>query len=152
MMRVRDQMKRKLYKSRDSLERENYRKMRNEVVNMRRKAAIQHFTKICEDKCCDQKSCWQTIMPYINSRNKKNTGLIVLKEEKKLIRDKQQVAETFNEFFTSRGSPDSYQKNPTPSHITYNVQNIPILHRTSNISNRDKRGDEKHETKRSSRL
>ena len=145
VMRVRDQMKRKFYKSRDSLERENYRKMWNEVVSMRRKAAIQHFTKICEGK-----SFWQTIIPYINSRKNKNTGLIVLKEEEKLIRDKQQVSETFNEFFTSRRSPDSYQKNPTPSHITYNV--IPILHLTSNISNRDKRGEEKHETKRSSRL
>ena len=116
-LRERDRMKRKFYKSRNSSDWESYRTMRNKVVSMRKKAAIQHVKKICEDKCGDQKSFGHTIKPYINSRKNKNTGRIVLKEEEKLIRDKQKVAEAFSEFFTCRGSLDTNKR--TPRFLTY---------------------------------
>lgn len=97
-MREHDRIKRKFYKSRNYSVWENYRNMRNKVVSMKRKAAIQHFRKICEDKCDDQRSLWQTMKPYINSHKNINTGRIVLNENDTLIRDKQQVAETLKQW------------------------------------------------------
>ena len=96
-MREHDRIKRKFYKSRNYSVRENYRNMRNKVVSMKRKAVIQHFRKICEDECDDQRSLWHTIKPYINSHKNINTGRIVLNENDTLIRDKQHVAETLKQ-------------------------------------------------------
>ena len=67
-MRKRDRLKKKFNKSRDPTDWENYRQMRNRVVNMRRKAVQEHFSKLCEDKRGNQRKFWSTIRPYINSR------------------------------------------------------------------------------------
>ena len=98
---------------------------------MRRKAVIQHFRKLCEDKCGDQRSFWRTIKPYINSRKNKTTGRIVLKENEKIVRDKRHVAEVLNEFFTSVGRPETHREMPTPTHIADKVRNIQRLRLTN---------------------
>ena len=46
---------------------------------MRKKALQNHFKTLCKEKYADQRKFMNTIMPYINSRKKKNNSRIVLK-------------------------------------------------------------------------
>ena len=78
-IRDRDKQKKRYYRSRNPLERERYRVLRNKVVSMRKKAVQNHFKTLCKEKYADQRKFWNTIRPYINSRKKKNNSRIVLK-------------------------------------------------------------------------
>ena len=63
VMRQRDRLKRKFNKSRSPDDWENYRKIRNKVVSMRRKAVKERFTKLCEETHGNQRKFWSTISP-----------------------------------------------------------------------------------------
>ena len=93
-MRDRDKQKKRCYRSRNLLEWEKYRVLRNKVVSMRRKAVQNHFKTLCKENYADQRKFWNTIRPYINSRKKKNNSRIVLKENDQIMREPREVAET----------------------------------------------------------
>ena len=78
-IRDRDKQKKRYYRSRNPLEREKYRVLRNKVVSIRKKALQNHFKTLCKEKYADQRKFMNTIMLYINSRKKKNNSRIVLK-------------------------------------------------------------------------
>ena len=130
-MRERDQLKKKLNKSRNPKDWEKYRLIRNKIVGMRQKALQGHFQRLCADKYADQRKFWSTIKPYINSRKSKHNGRIVLKDIERIIRDQREVAETLNNFFTSFGHTEqrSSGAKPTPnlSHIQQNLTPKPPL-------------------------
>ena len=84
-IRDRDKQKKRYYRSRNPLERERYRVLRNKVVSMRKKAVQNHFKTLCKEKYADQRKFWNTIRPYINSRKKKNNSRIVLKENDQIM-------------------------------------------------------------------
>ena len=67
---------------------------------MRRKAVQNHFKTLCKENYGDQRKFWNTIRPYINSRKKKNSR-IVLKENDQIMREPREVAETLNDFFSN---------------------------------------------------
>ena len=96
-MRDRDKQKKRYYRSRNLLEWEKYRVLRNKVVSMRRKAVQDHFKTLCKEKYADQRKFWNTIRPYINSRKKKNNSRIVLKENDQIMREPREDAETFED-------------------------------------------------------
>ena len=100
-MRDRDKQKKRCYRSRNLLEWEKYRFLRNKVVSMRRKAVQNHFKTLCKEKYADQRKFWNTIRPYINSRKKKKNSSIVLKENDQIMREPHEVAETLNDFFSN---------------------------------------------------
>ena len=130
MMRERDRLKKKFYKSRNTADWENYRQKRNKVVSMRRKAVQLHFKKLCDEKQNNQREFWSTIKPYINSRKSvKNNGRIILKENDKLITDSEAVLETLNKYFTSITLTGTSMARPTPdtSRITNYRGNVPTL-------------------------
>ena len=104
VMRQRDRLKRKFNKSRNPDDWENYRKTRNKVVSMRRKAVKEHFAKLWEETYGNQRKFWTTISPYINSRKNVNTGRIILKDNGKIIKEQNKVAETLNAYFTGFGA------------------------------------------------
>lgn len=125
-IRERNKCKRKFNKSRLLEDWETYRLLRNKVVSMRRKAVQEHFKKLCNDKYSDQKKFWNTIKPYLNSRKKQTTTneRIVLKENNVVIREKQQVAEVLNEYFSSASQKEKNniaQSSPDLSHIPLNA-------------------------------
>ena len=69
---------------------------------MKRSATQAHFTHLCRERHGDQKKFWRTLKPYVNSRKNVDVGqTIVLKDNKQIIREQQQVCETLNEFFTN---------------------------------------------------
>jgi hypothetical protein len=130
MMRERDRLKKKFYKSRNTADWENYRQKRNKVVSMRRKAVQLHFKKLCDEKQNNQREFWSTVKPYINSRKSvKNNGRIILKENDKLITDSEAVLETLNKYFTSITLTGTSMARPTPdtSRITNYRGNVPTL-------------------------
>ena len=79
----------------------------------------------------EQKKFWSTIKPYIISSRKSTqngSGRIVLKDNGKVIRDQQEVAETLNKFFTSTTQTSGTNKcKPDLTHISQNLNNVPKL-------------------------
>lgn len=100
-MRDRDKQKKRYYRSRNLLEWEKYRVLRNKVVSMRRKAVQDHFKTLYKEKYADQRKFWNTIRLYINSCKKKNNSRILLKENDRIMREPREVAETLNDFFSN---------------------------------------------------
>ena len=88
----RDRFKRKFNKSRSPDGWENYRRTRNKVVSMRRKAVKERFTKLCKETHGNQRKSWSTISPYINSRKNVNIGRIIFKDNGKMIKEQNEVA------------------------------------------------------------
>ena len=123
-MRERDRLKKKSNKSRNHEDWEKYRLIRNKIVSMRRKAMQDYFQRLCVDRYADQRKFWSTIKPYIKKRKSKQNGRIVLKDNERIIRDKREVAEILNNFFTSFGNTEQSISGvkPTPnlSHIQQN--------------------------------
>ena len=67
---------------------------------MRRKVVKECFTKLCEETCGNQRKLWTTISPFINSRKNVNTAWIILKDNGKIIKEQNEVAENLNAYFT----------------------------------------------------
>ena len=61
----------------------------------------ERFTKLCEETRGNQRKFWITISPFINSRKNVNTGRIILKDNGKIIKEQNEVAETLNAYFTN---------------------------------------------------
>ena len=91
---------------------------------MRHKGLQNYFQRLCVDRYADQRKFWSTIKPYINSRKGKQNECIVLKDNERIIRDKREVAEFSNNFFTSFGiteqSISGVKSTPNLSHIQKN--------------------------------
>lgn len=55
----------------------------------------ERFTKLCEETHGNQGKVWSPISPY-----NVNTGRIILKDNGKIIKEQNEVAETLNAYFT----------------------------------------------------
>ena len=92
---------------------------------MRHKALQNYFQRLCVDRYADQRKFWSTIKPYINARKGKQNECIVLKDNERIIRDKREVAEILNNFFTSFGTTEQsisgVKSTPNLSHIQQNI-------------------------------
>ena len=87
-----------------------------------RKALQDYFQRLCVDRYADQRKFWSMIKPYINSRKSKQNGRIVLKDNGRIIRDKREVAETLNNFFTSFGNTEQSISGVKPTPNLSNIQ------------------------------
>ena len=72
-----------------------YNKQRNVCVTLTRKAKILHLSSIC-----DNKKFWATVKPLFSNKIK-SVENIVLSENGKLIKDEEEVANIFNDFFAN---------------------------------------------------
>lgn len=86
---------------------------------MRRKVIKERFTKLCEETCGNQRKLWTTISPFINSRKNVNTGWIILKDNGKIIKEQNEVAETLNAYFT--GLIPTVQITHPPSILIFHI-------------------------------
>ncbi|KAL9985372.1 hypothetical protein ACROYT_G007767 [Oculina patagonica] len=100
-MRKRNALKRKYYKTRAAVDWEAYRCLRNRVVAMRRKSIIEHFKRLCNLSAGNPRDFWSSLRPFMNSRHRSPNELITLKEEQGVIKDQNQVAQTFNAYFSN---------------------------------------------------
>ena len=95
----RNTLKRKYNKSRTPNNWEAYRIMRNRVVTMRRKSVINHFDQLCVNAAGKPKEFWNSLRPLMHSKRCVPSEYITLKENNKIIKDQNQVAEILNSYF-----------------------------------------------------
>ena len=94
-MRKRNSLKRKFNKSRSADDWETYRSLRNHVVAMRCKSIEHHFDRLCSSRAGNPREFWKSLRPLIQKK------FITLKEERTVIREQDQVAQTLKEYFTN---------------------------------------------------
>ena len=85
-------------KNRCSKNWEAYRKQRNMVTGMRRKAIRDYFQKNCK-MSHNQKQFWSTIKPFFSRGQASDSNNIILKENDTVISDTQDVCDTLNDYF-----------------------------------------------------
>ena len=95
----RNVLKRKYNKSRTPDKREAYRIMRKRIVTMRRKSVTNHFDQLCINAAGKPKEFWNSLRPLMHSKRCAPSGYITLKENNKIIKDQNQVAEMLNSNF-----------------------------------------------------
>ena len=100
-IRKRNSLKRKFNKSRSADDWEAYRSLRNRVVAMRRKSIVHHFDRFCNSRAGNPREFWKSSRPLMHTKNRVPEELNTLKEERTVVREQDQVAETFNEYFTN---------------------------------------------------
>ena len=84
------------------------RPQRNKVVALRKKSMARYFDHNCSKQ---DKSFWRTILPFFSDKTFRNGNHIILRENDNTIVDSGEIAEVFNEYFSSVaeiGFPDSH--------------------------------------------
>ena len=76
---------------------EAYKSQRNTCTSLRRKAIKQHFLKKSAETVNPQEF-WSTFRPFLHTKTKQAND-IVLNENDKIINDKKEIAELFNDHF-----------------------------------------------------
>ena len=126
---------------------ENYRRIRNEVVALRKESISNYFSKQCVKK---DKSFWRTVSPFMTDKGNRNCGNITLCENDTIVSDPQQVSEIFNGYFsqvaadigfsesvsTADEAVELYKDHPSikrirESHIVANSPSFDFTHITS---------------------
>ena len=100
-MRIRNTLKRKFYKSRSTDDWDAYRSQRNRVVSMRRKSIVNHFNQLCDLRAGNPREFWKSLQPLMHTSKRAPEEFIVLKEKEKIIKEQNQVAEIFHEYYTN---------------------------------------------------
>ena len=79
---------------------EKYRKQRNRVTSMRKKAIKSYFSKKCVD-AKSPKDFWNCVKPFFATKCGKNGSQIILKENDTIVNDAVDVASVLNDHFVN---------------------------------------------------
>ena len=90
--------KNKANKTTDSNDIRNYKKERNYVVNLNKEAKLEYFSK---HESNDNKPFWVHCKPYFTNKHSKADTFIMLRENRELILENKEIANTFNDHFGS---------------------------------------------------
>ena len=90
--------KNKYFKNKTVENWERYRKLRNEYVNLTKKAKKDYFTKINTKSVNDTKTFWKTIKPFFSDKTKKSHKIILV-ENDEIIKDDKRNTEIMNSYF-----------------------------------------------------
>ena len=77
------------------------RRQRNNVVKIWKQSLKNYFGNHCKKH---DKNFWKVISPFMSDKRYRNGNSIILNENDKIVNDPSQVAEIFNEFFTTVAS------------------------------------------------
>ena len=77
-----------------------YNKQRNICVSLTRKAKRNYYESLDLNNICDNKKFWATVKPLFSNKIK-SVENIVLSENGVLIKDEEEVANIFNNFFVN---------------------------------------------------
>ena len=72
------------------------RKMRNDVVKIRKMSLTNYFAEHCEKQ---DDNIWHTVSPFMSDKKYRNGGNIALNENGETITDASRMSEIFNDFF-----------------------------------------------------
>ena len=78
----------------------NYKKQRNYCVNLLRRVKKEYYNNLNPKNITDNKTFWNSVKPFFSDKNK-SVNKITLIENGTIIDDDNNVAETFNEFFSN---------------------------------------------------
>ena len=89
---------------------EENRRLRNQVVKIRKNSMRKYF----EQRCSKQdKNFWKTISPFFSDKKFKNGNHIALSENNGIINDQHRVAEMFNDYFSTVAMGIGFDDNVT---------------------------------------
>ena len=77
----------------------NYKKQRNYVVQLNKKAKLEYFNNF--DSSQESKPFWVKCKPYFSNKHSKADTDIILHEKGDIIFKNKEIANTFNEYFGS---------------------------------------------------
>ena len=116
---------------------ESYKKYRNKIIELIRQSKKTYYQRYFEQNKKDSKTIWQGIHEIISSRKNKNGGNVsAIISDDNTIMDPVEIAQNFNNFFTSIGTNPQTKIPPTKKNFTdylkkSNSENFTIAPTTS---------------------
>ena len=86
-----------------------YKQQRNLTVKLRRKAIAAYFRSSTDNADSDPRKFWKTLKPFLHTKSSRSTEDIVLRENGKIIKDRQQIACIMNNYFVNACAPIAEQ-------------------------------------------
>ena len=80
---------------------EENRRMRNQLVSIRKKSIATYFSQNCQKR---DKTFWNTVSPFMTDKQFRNGNNIILNEGGRIINDDREVADVFNDLFCNVAS------------------------------------------------
>ena len=68
---------------------------------MRRKSVVDYFDRLCVSHAGNPREFWRAVRPFMHAKKSAPEQCITLKDQERVIRDQNQVAETMNEYSTN---------------------------------------------------
>ena len=96
----RTRLRNRFLRTRCIRDKEAYNKQRNYCVSPIRKTKQQYYNNLDHRKVADNKSFWKYIKPLFSDKSS-NSNKITLVEKDLILEKNDDIAETFNDFFTS---------------------------------------------------
>ena len=144
----RSRLKNKFIKDPNIINKNNFRKQRNYVVNLLRKEKKRYYNNLNLNKITDNRKFWQTIKPFFSDKGtfRKTISLI---ENDNIISVDEKVANIFNDYFSNAVKNIQIKKfntEPVPLDILNIIDSIlikynnhpSILKIKDNVNNEDK--------------
>ena len=98
---------------------ESYKKYRNKIIELIRQSKKTYYQRYFEQNKKDSKTIWQGIHEIISSRKNKNGGNVsAIISDDNTITDPVEIAQNFNNFFTSIGTNLQKKIPPTKKNFT----------------------------------
>ena len=91
-------LRKKFYTYKSKYAWETYKKQRNLVNKIKRKAKQEYFNKQCNQKRVNTQSFWKTVKPFFTNSHQRN-ATISLEDQGMLITDPSVVCDAFNDYF-----------------------------------------------------
>jgi hypothetical protein len=113
-IKVKNNLYLKQLKSGDNRHIDKYKKYRNRLNHLLRIAEKSHITQLLEKYKFDMKKTWRVMKDIVN-KNNKPPNCSVFKQNDKLITDKKEICNSFNNFFINIGN--TLDKKIPPSNI-----------------------------------
>ena len=115
-------MRNHFLKHRSDENRRLFQEQRNKSVSLLRKAKKEYFSLLNINKVKDNKSFWKIVKPFLSNKTI-SSGKVTLIDADELITDKQKVANTLNDLFssivTSLNLPESQNADPLSDNIDH---------------------------------
>ena len=96
----RSRLRNRFLRTRCNEDKEAYNKQRNYCVSFIWKTKQQYYNNLDHRKVADNKSFWRYIKPLFSDKSS-NSNKITLMEKDFILENNDDIAETFNDFFTS---------------------------------------------------
>ena len=96
----RSRLRNKFLNTRSELDRKEYNKQRNYVVNLLRNVKKEFYGNLNTNVLTENRTFWKTVKPFLSEKSKKASKITLIENEKIVSEDKK-IAKIFNDYFIS---------------------------------------------------